>query len=72
MSRILIKSVLILALATLLVADEPYKLIIHNTDPNAKCLDGSSPGVYFHQGAEKNNFLIYFVGGGYCTGTTFN
>jgi len=25
-----------------------YTKIIHNTDPNAKCLDGSSPMIYLH------------------------
>ena len=28
-----------------------YNKIIHNTDPNARCLDGSSPAVYLHQGS---------------------
>jgi hypothetical protein len=71
MSRILIKLTLLIALAALAAAD-PYKKIIHNTDPKAKCLDGSSPAVYFHQGAEKNKFLIYFMGGGFCEGTSLS
>jgi hypothetical protein len=46
--------------------------VIHNTDPNAKCIDGSAPSVYFHQGTEKNKFLIYFIGGGYCMGNSIS
>lgn len=25
-----------------------YKKVIHNTDPDAKCLDGSPPFLYIH------------------------
>lgn len=28
-----------------------YQKVIHNTDPEAKCLDGSSPFLYIHEGA---------------------
>lgn len=27
-----------------------YQKVIHNTDPEAKCLDGSSPFLYIHEG----------------------
>jgi hypothetical protein len=40
--------VVLLTLVTVFGAEEPYKLVIHNTDPNAKCLDGTSPALYLH------------------------
>lgn len=51
-------------------AETPYKKIIHNTDPEAKCLDGSSPAIYVHEGGDSDKFLIFFMGGGYCEGKT--
>jgi len=48
--------------------EEPYKKVIHNTDPNAKCIDGSSPALYIHQGTEKDKFFIFLNGGGACFG----
>ena len=46
------KTVLILFLLLVLVcSEENYKRVIHNTDPEAKCLDGSTPAVYVHQGS---------------------
>ena len=67
------KLTLILALLTLQVvlgAEEPYKLVIHNTDPEAKCLDGTSPALYLHEGGDTKHFLVFFVGGGFCAGLT--
>ncbi len=51
-------------------AETPYKKVIHNTDPEAKCLDGSSPAIYVHEGGDQDKFLIFFMGGGYCEGKT--
>ncbi len=51
-------------------AEIPYKKVIHNTDPDAKCLDGSSPAIYVHEGGDSDKFLIFFMGGGYCEGKT--
>jgi hypothetical protein len=51
-------------------AETPYKKVIHNTDPDAKCLDGSSPAIYVHEGGDSDKFLIFFMGGGYCEGKT--
>lgn len=72
MSRILIKISVLLLLFSLAQPAELYKKVIHNTDANAKCLDGSSPAVYLHQGSDKNKLLIYFVGGGYCMGNSLS
>lgn len=44
-----------------------YRKIVHNIDPEAKCLDGSSPALYLHEGDPKN-ILIYFMSGGSCSG----
>ena len=48
--------------------EEPFKKIIHNTDPKAKCLDGTSPAIYIHSGSESNKFIIFLNGGGFCSG----
>jgi hypothetical protein len=71
MSRIINTKWLILITLTVLcayAAEQPYRKIIHNSDPKAKCLDGSSPAIYLHEGGDKKNFLIFFNGGGYCAG----
>lgn len=47
-----------------------YKKVVHFTDPEAKCLDGSPPAIYVHQGTEKDKFMIFLQGGGYCQGGT--
>lgn len=31
---------------------ETYRKVIHNIDPEAKCLDGSSPALYVHSGSQ--------------------
>ena len=49
---------------------ELYQKVIHNIDPEAKCLDGSPGLLYIHQGSEKGKFMIHFEGGGFCAGMT--
>jgi hypothetical protein len=46
-----------------------YTKIIHNTDPEAKCLDGSSPMIYLHEGGDNKKILFHLIGGGACLGT---
>jgi len=41
-----------------------YTKIQHNTDPEAKCTDGSSPILYLHEGGDTKNILFFFMGGG--------
>ena len=53
-------------------ASPDYVKIVHNTDPEAKCLDGSSPMVYLHEGGDTNNILFHMIGGGACAGTTLD
>ena len=65
------KSLIILSFI-LLSFSTPFKKVIHNTDPDARCLDGS-PGILFlHEGGEKDKILIYFLGGGICAGFSLN
>jgi hypothetical protein len=55
----------------------PFQLHLHNsTSTNARCLDGSRAGVYFSPGNGLNGnskkTVMYFEGGGWCSGTTNN
>jgi hypothetical protein len=54
------------------VTQMPYQRIIHNIDPEARCLDGSPAALFIHQGSEKDKFMIYFEGGGMCSGINQN
>lgn len=40
-----------------------YSKIQHNTDPEAKCTDGSSPILYLHEGGDTKKILFFFMGG---------
>ncbi len=52
--------ILILVLCLFSVIDaQKYKKIVHTTDPDAKCLDGSPPALYVHQGTETKKFVIF-------------
>lgn len=46
------KYLLVLALLLLIsfAQAQKYKKIVHTTDPDARCLDGSPPAIYVHQG----------------------
>ena len=57
----------LLAISLIFAAELPYKKVIHNSDPEAKCLDGSSPAIYVHEG-DKSKFVLFFMGGAYCQG----
>lgn len=65
------KIALFLVLATLALstaAPGDFVKIIHNTDPEAKCLDGSSPMIYLHEGGDTKNIVFHMIGGGACLG----
>jgi hypothetical protein len=51
-----------------IAASEFYNLHTIPQNGGAACLDGSPPAYYLHEGLgeNKNNYLIYFQGGGYC------
>ena len=61
--------ILCLCLVTLVFSSGEYTKIIHDTDPEAKCLDGSSPMIYLHEGGDTKNILFHLIGGGACLGT---
>jgi len=45
--------------------NRPYRKVVHNVDPEAKCLDGSPAAIYLSEG-DPNHILMYFEGGGSC------
>ena len=53
-------------------ADHQYKLILHPHDRGAACLYGSPAAMYIHEGSIKDKFLVYFEGGGDCSGLTLH
>lgn len=57
-----------LAILALSAASSEFVKVIHNTDPEAKCLDGSSPMVYLHEGGDTKNIVFHLIGGGVCLG----
>ena len=65
------RTILLLMLCVALTAtlNPNYTKIIHNTDPEAKCLDGSSPMIYLHEGGDAKKILFHLIGGGACLGT---
>lgn len=46
--------------------NSPYVKIVHNTDPNARCLDGSPAALYLSEG-DPQNILVHFMGGASCS-----
>lgn len=67
----ILRSALILLLLTCLaLSDGLYQRVVHTTDPEAQCIDGSPPVVYYHEGGDRTKFLVFFVGGGLCSGMT--
>ncbi len=62
----------LLLVSAALAEEQPFKKVIHNTDPNARCLDGSPPALYIHQGTDPDNFIVFFNGGGICTGNSLS
>lgn len=63
-SYIMVTKILLLIALNLLIlaqgAEEPYKLVINTIDPEARCLDGSFPAFYVHEGGDFNKFLVFF------------
>jgi O-palmitoleoyl-L-serine hydrolase len=64
----------LLLLATLFLATSQtnYKKVVHNFDPEAKCLDGTPGLLYVHEGGDTKNILIFFEGGGLCGAETLD
>jgi len=51
---------LLVSLFVLINTQANYNKVIHNYDPEAKCLDGSPGLLYVHEGGEGNKILIFF------------
>ena len=61
------KFVLILLISLISLSQESnYRKVIHNIDPEARCLDGTPGLLYVHEGGDPNNILIFLSGGGTC------
>ena len=61
--------ILIFSLFTSIFTEgQPYKLYLLDQSGGAACLDGTPPGYYLHEGFgdNKNNYVIFFAGGGFC------
>ena len=74
MKKPIILLLVLLVNLTLSADDDLYNLILHPLDRGAACLDGSPAGMYIHEGKGKNkdNFMIYFDGGGFCGAETLD
>jgi len=74
MLRLTLVAIFILSLVQglILQGDSYFKKIIHNTDPEARCLDGSPALIYVHEGGLKDHILLFFMGGGICSETTMD
>ena len=66
------KVALLLLLLVVGVLSEDYTKVIPDLDPEARCLDGSPGYLYYHEGGDTKNIMLYFVGGGLCTGYDTN
>ena len=66
MKRSMILVLLILLSLAELTLEVGYKKITHNTDPNARCLDGSPAFIYVHEGGLEDHIMLFFLGGGIC------
>ena len=47
MNKIIFVVFLVLTIAN---SDQLYKKVVHSTDPDALCLDGTPPVLYYHEG----------------------
>lgn len=54
------KSLLIVLIYAISIASQAiYNKVIHNIDPEARCLDGSLPAIYLHEADPKKYSLLY-------------
>ena len=65
-------AIITLILITLVsAANKPYHKIVHVTDADARCLDGSPAFIYLSEG-DPENILIHFMGGASCAGNSLS
>ena len=65
MTKKILIVIIFITLLNIAFANNEYKLIKIDY-PDGKCLDGSLPAIYWKEGTEKNKFILYFEGGGWC------
>ena len=46
---------------------QKFSYTINDLDPEAKCLDGSSPTMAVQEGSDKKKILVFAVGRSACT-----
>lgn len=65
---------LLAALLVCALSSSVFTLVKHSVDTGARCLDGSSAALYYSlgSGVNQNQFLIFFEGGGLCTGANLS
>ena len=68
MKVIALLPIAIIILACAVSSQELYKKVVNTIDPQAKCLDGSPPAIYLHEGGDTKKILFYMMGGGSCGG----
>ena len=51
-----------LLLVSLVFSLHVYQRYENSVNPEAKCLDGSTPILYVQQGSAPTNFIIYLTG----------
>jgi hypothetical protein len=64
-----------LLILTLLLASAQagvYHKYTHDISTGARCLDGSPSAIYVHEGQVPENIMIYFLGGGFCEGSSLS
>ena len=62
------RTITILFLILVSCTAQEYELKVNTLDPQAKCLDGSSPALLVHQGTTPKNILIFAIGNTSCAG----
>ena len=63
MLKVTLLSLLLLVSLVELSLQDGYRKIIHNTDPEARCLDGSPAMIYVHEGGLKDRSHYAFLPG---------
>lgn len=73
-ARNLLFFLIVISQAYLIAGEALYNLHLIPQTGGAACLDGTPPGYYIHEGFgdNKNNYLLYFNGGGFCGEATLS
>lgn len=68
----MLNNLLLVGLLFILAQSSLYLRHLHNVSTGARCTDGSPAGLYVSEGSLKDHIVIYFLGGGYCSGDTLS